>query len=233
MEAIKKLKAMGSPEKAKFAARFFKTGKGEYAEGDKFIGVTMPQVRGLAREYKDLSLNELSTLLDSDLHEVRILALCILTGRFPKSSEKEQEKIYQLYLKKRARINNWDLVDVSASHIIGRYLEKRPRDILYELSQSKVLWDKRIAIISTHHFIRQNDFVDVLKLSKQYLVEEHDLMHKASGWMLREMGKRDEKSLTAFLDKYSHEMPRTMLRYAIEKLTPAQKQKYMTKKAPS
>lgn len=229
MEAIRKLKALGSPEKAKFAARFFKTGKGEYAEGDKFLGVTMPQVRTLAREYKNSSLPELSSLLDSELHEVRILALCILTDRFPKSSDAEQEKIYNLYLRKRSRINNWDLVDVSASHIVGRYLEKRPRDILYELSRSKVLWDKRIAIISTHHFIRKHDFTDVLKLSQQYLVEEHDLMHKASGWMLREMGKRDENALIGFLDKHSKEMPRTMLRYAIEKLTPKQKKRYMAK----
>lgn len=229
MEAIRKLKALGSPEKAKFAARFFKTGKGEYGEGDIFLGVTMPQIRALAKTYKNLSLAEIGTLLDSDLHEVRMLALCVLTNQFLKASEKEQEKVYQLYLKKRGRINNWDLVDMSASQIVGRYLEKRPRDILYDLSRSNVLWDKRIAIISTHHFIRQKDFVDVLKLSKQYLVEEHDLMHKASGWMLREMGKRDEKALTTFLDRHSKEMPRTMLRYAIEKLTPAQKKKYMSR----
>jgi 3-methyladenine DNA glycosylase AlkD len=186
-------------------------------------------VRALAREYKALSLAEIASLLDSRLHEVRLLALCLLTNRFAKADEKSREKIYRLYLKKKARINNWDLVDVSAAHIVGGFLEKRPRQILYQLSQSSVLWEKRIAIIATHHFIRRNDFTDVLKLAKKYLHEEHDLMHKATGWMLREVGKRNEKTLTQFLDKHHKIMPRTMLRYAIERLTPAQRKKYMAK----
>jgi len=226
-EAIRHIKQLGSPKKAIAAQRFFKTGKGQYAEGDKFVGVTVPEVRKLARECGELTLEQLEVLLDSPLHEARLLALCVLTDRFPKTEASTQKVIFEFYLKKRNQINNWDLVDASAAPIVGGYLHTRGRSRLHQLSRSASLWDRRIAIVATHYFIRRQDFADTLTIAERYLHETEDLMHKASGWMLREVGKQNEKALTDFLLRHAQSMPRTMLRYAIERLSPVQKKQFM------
>ncbi|MDO5522653.1 MAG: DNA alkylation repair protein [Bacteroidia bacterium] len=220
------LLAFGNPEKAEHAKYFFKTGKGQYGEGDKFIGCTVPESRSVARANKNLSLAELQKLLNDEMHECRFCALVILTEQFKKGDEEKRKEIVDFYLANTHRINNWDLVDVSAYNIVGEWLRNKHRSLIYRLAESDNLWEQRIAIVSTLAFIRNNDFTDTLKLSEKFLSHRHDLMHKACGWMLREAGKRDEKSLTGFLDAHHREMPRTMLRYAIEKLSPQQQSQY-------
>ena len=215
----KELKKISDPDKAKGAQRFFKTAKGEYGEGDKFIGVTVPEVRKIAKNFSHMTLLEVFDLLSSAIHEERLCALFILINQFKKGDEKTKQKIYQGYLKNYKFINNWDLVDVSAHHIVGAYLSNKPKDILYKLAHSQNLWKKRIAIISTFYDIYQKKSDETLKVAKILLHDEHDLIHKAVGWMLRELGKRvDEKILLKFLDDHYKVMPRTMLRYAIERL---------------
>lgn len=222
------LKKLGTKKKAEASAWFFKTGKGEYAEGDKFYGVTVPEQRKVAKDFRELSLVELSKLLKSSMHESRLTALFILVWQFEHADAKLEKAIYDLYLKHTKYINNWDLVDSSAPQIIGGYLKDKNRAVLQKLARSKDLWERRIAMLATYYFIRmQTDFSDALVIATILLKDEHDLIHKAVGWMLREIGNRDLKTEEAFLNTYAKEMPRTMLRYAIEKFPKSKREKYM------
>ena len=208
------LVARSNEEKKIVLPRFFKTGKGQYGEGDKFLGVTVPNIREVAKEYKDVSIDILKELIHSPWHEMRMCALIILVNNSKKSVTKET---FDFYLSQTKYINNWDLVDLSAPQIVGQYLLDKERDTLYELTKSELLWDNRIAIVSTLTFIRNNDLDDTYKLSLKMMNHKHDLMHKAIGWMLREAGKRDTKRLYDFVMEHKSVMPRTMLRYSIEK----------------
>ena len=208
------LVARSDEEKKIVLPRFFKTGKGQYGEGDKFLGVTVPNIREVAKEYKDVSIDILKELIHSPWHEMRMCALIILVNNSKKSVTKET---FDFYLSQTKYINNWDLVDLSAPQIVGQYLLDKERDTLYELTKSELLWDNRIAIVSTLTFIRNNDLDDTYKLSLKMMNHKHDLMHKSIGWMLREAGKRDEKRLYDFVMEHKSVMPRTMLRYSIEK----------------
>ena len=208
------LVARSNEEKKIVLPRFFKTGKGQYGEGDKFLGVTVPNIREVAKEYKDVSIDILKELIHSPWHEMRMCALIILVNNSKKSVTKET---FDFYLSQTNHINNWDLVDLSAPQIVGQYLLNKNRDILYKLAESELLWDNRIAIVSTLTFIRNNDLDDTYKLSLKIMNHKHDLMHKAIGWMLREAGKRDTKRLYDFVMEHKSVMPRTMLRYSIEK----------------
>jgi 3-methyladenine DNA glycosylase AlkD len=221
------LRKEGDPETARFLAKYFKTGPGEYAEGDVFVGLKVPQVRALAKTHKGQSLPVLESWLDSGVHEVRLLALIVLVNRYPRADDAEQEAIVKLYLRKRSRVNNWNLVDASASYILGGWLTSRDRKLLDELAESESLWDRRIAIVTTHRFIRQGEFGDTLRLAEKLLGDEESLLHKATGWMLREVGKRDLATLEKFLDKHTLTMPRTMLRYAIEHLPEKERLAYL------
>ena len=223
----KELKAKSSREKAEISKRFFKTGKGEYGEGDVFLGLTVPEQRVLAKKYVDLILIDVKELLHSKYHEHRLTGLLILVYKYDKADEKEKERIKDFYLKNKHRSNNWDLIDCIADKILGKHLIDKDKDILYNLAQSENLWDKRIAIISTYEFIKNGKFEDTLKISEIFLKEKHDLIQKAVGWMLREIGNRDMKILEDFLKKYYKKMPRTMLRYAIEKFSEEKRKKYL------
>ncbi|MCD4760123.1 DNA alkylation repair protein [archaeon] len=218
-------------EKAKIYMRFFKTGPKQYGEGDQFLGLTMPEQRVIAKKYINISLEVLQELITSSYHEHRMTALIILTYKYKKADEDTKKEIYDFYIKNYNSINNWDLVDVTAPNIVGEYLldRKSRKRILYEFATSDHLWKKRIAIISTFTFIRNNDFQDTINISEILLQDKHDLIHKAVGWMLREMGKKDEKQLINFLDKHYKIMPRTMLRYSLEKLSEEQRKHYMKK----
>ncbi len=216
-------------EKAKVLRRFFKTGIGEYAEGDIFLGITVPVLRKLAKEFKDIGLKSSVELLKSSIHEERLLALLILILKYRASSPKDKEKICRIYLKNTRYINNWDLVDVTAKHIVGDYLRGKDKSVLYKLARSPSLWNRRIAILSTFHFIENNEFEDTLKISRMLISDSHDLIHKAVGWMLREVGKRDLKTEEDFLKVHHRSMPRTMLRYAIEKFPEPKRQRYLNK----
>ena len=211
------LVARSDEEKKIVLPRFFKTGKGQYGEGDKFLGVTVPNIREVAKEYKDVNFDIIKELIHSPWHEMRMCALLILVNNSKKEVTKET---FDFYLSQSKHINNWDLVDLSAPQIVGQYLLDKNRDILYRLSESDLLWDNRIAIVSTLTFIRNNDLNDTYKLSLKMMKHQHDLMHKSIGWMLREAGKRDEKRLYDFVMEHKSIMPRTMLRYSIEKFTP-------------
>ncbi len=216
-----------NPAKAKHLSRFFKTGKGEYGEGDVFLGIVVPLQRQLSRKYQDLNLKDLQTLLFSKVHEYRLTALIILVLKFNKADEKEQKEIVDFYLKNTKKINNWDLVDLSCHHILGKYFFNKDRKIFYKLARSENLWEKRISVISTFDFIRNNQFEDSLKIAEILLHDKHDLIHKAVGWMLREVGKRDLKTEEEFLKKHYKKMPRMMLRYAIEKFPEEKRQWYL------
>lgn len=183
--------------------KFFKTGKGEYGEGDCFLGITVPNIRMVAKKYKSVEFDEINVLLDSEYHECRMCALMLLIERFKKADEEERTNIYCFYLSKTERINNWDLVDLSAPYIVGEYLKNKSRKDLYKLAASSILWEQRIAVVSSITLIRNNDFIDIIKLSELLLHHPHDLMQKAIGWMLREMGKRDKDLLIQFLEKIS------------------------------
>lgn len=230
-EIQQQLDFLSTPEKRDFLPYFFKTGKGQYGEGDKFLGVVVPDTRSVAKASKNISSEELDKLIDNEYHECRLCALLILVERFKKEKNRqERENIYNYYLSKTDRINNWDLVDLSAKDIVGQYLvDQTDRSILYKLAESSLLWDQRIAIISTYAFIKNNDFEDTIRLSEIFLSHKHDLMHKACGWMLREVGKRNRNTLLKFLDQHYTTMPRTMLRYSLEKLLPEEKAHYMKK----
>ncbi|MCP4625858.1 MAG: DNA alkylation repair protein [bacterium] len=223
----KRLLALGDKEHAAVSQRFFKTGPGEYGEGDVFIGIKVPVLRRLAKEYLDLSLKDIKTILRSKYHEQRLLSLLIMVDQFAKGNQKKKKSIYQLYLKNTEFINNWDLVDTSAHYIVGPYLIDKIRAPLYQLAQSDSLWERRIAIMSTFHYVKNDDFTDTLKIARILLYDQQDLIHKAVGWMLREIGKRQLKEEEAFLKKHYLKMPRTMLRYAIEKFPEPKRQRYL------
>ncbi len=225
----KELKKYVNMEKARFLPTFFKTGKGEYGEGDIFIGVVVPDIRKVAVKFeKNISMSDLQTLLDSKIHEERLLALLILVEKSKKASEKK--KITEFYFKNTKNINNWDLVDLSAPKIVGAYLFDKDRSILYKFARSNHLWEKRIAIVATYYFIQRNQLKDTLNISEILLNDKHDLMHKAVGWMLREVGKKDLNAEEQFLKKYYKKMPRTMLRYAIEKFPESKRKAYLSGK---
>ena len=226
-EIQKELETYIDPVKREYLPKFFKTGKGQYGEGDKFLGIVVPNTRLVAKRHKEEPFEVMADLLRSEWHECRLCALLMLVELFRKSGEKERKEIYDFYLTQTARINNWDLVDLSAPYIVGEYLKDNPREDLYRLVGSPLLWERRIAVVSTITLIRSGDFVDILRLSELLLHHKHDLMQKAIGWMLREMGKRDKDLLLQFLDKHAREMPRTMLRYSIEKLTDEERKYYM------
>jgi 3-methyladenine DNA glycosylase AlkD len=226
----KALLAFATKEKAKFLPRFFKTGKGEYGEGDRFHGVVVPDQRKVANKYSSTTSKEvIIELLHSPFHEERLTGVFILCNKFNEAKKTGKEKEwYDLYLKMAERINNWDLVDASAHIIVGQYLEDKDRSILYKLAKENSLWKNRIAVVATWHFIRKNsDLKDILQLSEIMLTHKHDLMHKATGWMLREGWKKDAKQIEKFLDKFATQMPRTMLRYAIEKMEETKRKGYL------
>ena len=222
-DLINEIENLKCEEKAKIYQRFFKTGKGEYGEGDVFYGITVPELRKISKKYKSLELNDVEKLLKNEVHEIRMIGLFILSLRF-KSNEKE---IYDCYMNNLVRINNWDLVDVSAPNIPGVYLLDKDKKILYSLAKSKNLWERRIAMLSCFAFIRRNQYEDALKISEILLNDGHDLMHKAVGWMLREVGKRNLNVEEDFLKKHYKNMPRIMLRYAIEKFDENKRQRYL------
>jgi 3-methyladenine DNA glycosylase AlkD len=228
---VKKLKRdlqkFANQEKAKILQRFFKTGKGEYGEGDVFIGITVPEQRKVAKKYQELSLKQLQGLLSSKYHEYRLTSLLILVIKYANADESGKREIADFYFKNTSHINNWDLVDSSADKIIGDYLLERERSILYKLAKSENIWERRIAIMATFRFIKNNQFKDTLKISELLLRDDHDLIHKAVGWMLRETGKRDMAVEEAFLKKHYKNMPRTMLRYAIEKFDREKRRTYL------
>jgi 3-methyladenine DNA glycosylase AlkD len=211
------LLALANPEKARFLAGYFKTGKGQYGEGDQFLGIVVPKVRALAKRFRHLPLPDCRKLLVSPYNEARLLALLVLVERYAKGDDATRDAVYALFLKHRHRVNNWNLVDSAAPFITGAHLLQRERSVLYGLLESNSLWDRRIAILSTFAFIRNNDFTETLQLVEKSLNDQQDLMHKACGWMLREVGNRNAAVLEAFLARHHAGMPRTMLRYAIEK----------------
>ncbi len=214
-------------EKAEILSRFFKTGKGEYGEGDIFLGIIVPKQRKVAKKYLNLGLEEIQKLLSSKIHEHRLTSLFILIDKYKKSDNKKE--IFDFYLKNTKNINNWDLVDLSAGNVLGNYLLEKDKSILYELAKSNNLWERRISIVSTFAFIKNNKFEDTLKISEILLNDKHDLIHKASGWMLREIGKRNQEIEEEFLKKYYKKMPRTMLRYSIEKFDEDKRKFYLKK----
>lgn len=222
------LKKLANPKKAIGVARFFKTGKGEYGEGDVFLGITVPQIRLIAKKCADLTLKEIQKLLQSKIHEERLLALIILVNQFKKADEGNQKQIFDLYLSNTKYINNWDLVDCSAEYIVGGYLMNRSKNILKLLAQSNLLWERRIAIMATFHFIKQKQHEHTFTIAKILVKDEHDLIHKAVGWMLREVGKRISEAIEeTFLQQHYQQMPRTMLRYAIERFDEKKRKKYL------
>lgn len=205
------------PSKAKVLQRFFKTGPGDYGEGDVFAGLKVPQCRKIAKEFDNIELIEVQELLNSKIHEERLIALVIINRKAKKADEEELTRLYKFYLANTSRINNWDLVDVSAEHVVGRYLFDKDKTPLYKLAESDSLWERRIAVLATFYFIRKNSFEDTLKIIELLLKDKHDLIQKACGWMLREIGKRDIEAEENFLKQHYKKMPRTMLRYAIER----------------
>jgi len=227
-ESVKKeLSKHSNIEKKDFFPRFFKTAKGEYGYGDKFWGITVPNIRSIAKKYyKDISLGEIKKLVDSEIHEVRLLGYIILTYKYEKG---DKEEIYNFYINNLEGCNNWDIVDLSCSNILGNYLlsNNEKRDILYSFAKSNDLWKQRISIVSTYSFIRNNEFEDTLKISKILLSHKHDLIHKAVGWMLREVGKKDIDVLKDFLNRNIKDIPRTTLRYAIERMDDIERKKYL------
>jgi 3-methyladenine DNA glycosylase AlkD len=230
LEEIRKvLRSYADKYKAKTLQRFFKTGKGEYAEGDIFLGVTVPVIRKIARRYSCMELDAAGVLLKSPFHEERLLALIVLVIKSQSKNLAEKERIYKLYLRNTGYINNWDLVDLSAHHIVGNFLMDKSKAPLYELARSNDLWQKRIAMLATFSFIRHSDFEPTLKIARLLLLDKHDLIHKAVGWMLREFGKRDIKAEEGFLRRYCALMPRTMLRYSIERFPEAKRRQYLQK----
>ena len=227
LELIEKIQDFANPEKAKILQKFFKTGEGEYGEGDIFLGVTVPELRNIAKDFYGLNLIKIERLLHSKIHEHRLTAVIILGEKYKRAKEEEKENIFNFYLENSEKINNWDLVDLSAPKIVGDFLLDRDKNILYKLVRSENLWEKRIAIISTFAFIRNEEFEDCLAISELLLNDKHDLIHKAVGWMLREIGKRNLEVEEEFLKEHYKKMPRTMLRYAIEKFEEEKRKKYL------
>lgn len=226
----KEIRRQGDPVKAQFFRRFFRTGKGQYAEGDRFLGITVPVQRALAKKYRTVSVGDALQLLHSSYHEERLIALFLLVRHFQDGDAALQKQIYTAYLKNTAWVNNWDLVDSSAYHIVGPYLRNTDRRPLLRLAKSSLLWNRRIAIVATYDFIRRGDLAETFRIAAMLLDDQHDLMHKAVGWMLREAGKKEPGALRAFLKKYATRMPRTMLRYAIERFSRDERSRWLAKK---
>ncbi|MDQ5988111.1 MAG: hypothetical protein CSYNP_03867 [Syntrophus sp. SKADARSKE-3] len=226
-EIQKELSDISNPQDAAFLQGYFKTGLGQYGEGDLFRGIRVPALRKLSRKYRDITLDATESLLHSAFHEDRLLALLILVCKFERADEAGRSAIYLKYLESTFFINNWDLVDLSAPNIVGAYLNGSCRDMLFKLARSKSLWERRIAVLATFHFIRNSDFADSLKIAVLLLEDRQDLIHKAVGWMLREIGKRDLEAEEAFLLKHYRQMPRTMLRYAIERFPEDRRMGYL------
>lgn len=222
-----RLRAEASSQVAAVSQRFFKTGPGEYGEGDVFLGIKVPVLRRLAREFRAAGEDEAQVLLQSPFHEERLFALLLLMQGYAVANEAGREAIYRRYLANTSRINNWDLVDISAPHIVGGHLQSRSRAVLLQLAASSDLWERRIAIVATLYFIRRNEFSDTLQIARMLLNDPHDLIHKAVGWMLREVGKRDRAVAEEFLKTHYQTMPRTMLRYAIERFPEALRLRYL------
>ena len=228
MKAREEMRRLANKGIAKNSLRFFKTEKGQYGFGDIFLGIRAPKIRLIAKKHIDISITDMKTLIQSKYHEERFLGLIILVNKYAKTKDKKnRNQLYKIYVSSFKYINNWDLVDVTCSHVIGKHLMDKDRSILYTWAKSDDIWTKRIAIVSTHYFIRKNDLEDTFKISKMLLQDEHDLIHKAVGWMLREAGKRDIKKEETFLKKYYKIMPRTMLRYSIEKFQEDKRQEYL------
>ena len=229
---VERLEAHRSPEELEKLQRYFKTGEGEYGEGDEFMGVRMGQVFALAKEFIEMPPGEIEKLLESPLHEVRAGALSIMDkqGRSNKTPESRRKELFDLYLRRTDRIDNWDLVDVACPYVVGGYLFDKPRDVLYELARSESLWERRTAIVSTSYFIKQGDLDDTFEIAALLLDDEEDLIHKATGGWLREAGKKDRRRLLSFLDKHAATMPRTALRYATEHLDREQRTHYLNMK---
>ena len=223
-------KKLGDRKIAAHSARFFKTGKGEYGEGDLFLGIRVPIIRKQIKNYSDLTLSETIESLKSPYHEIRLFSVLLLVDKYKKADDKEKSRIYQLYLKNSKYINNWDIVDSSASYIVGDFLLNGDKSKLYQLAKSKNLWKRRISIIATFCFIKNHQYEDTLQLAKILLHDKEDLIHKAVGWMLREIGNRNIKIEEKFLKTHYHEMPRTMLRYAIEKFPETKRKAYLNGK---
>lgn len=222
------LRKISSKGKAKILSRFFKTGPGEYGEGDVFLGITVPQIRNAVKIFKDTGLSDIKGLLRSKYHEERMAALLLLVAHFKKSDNMAKKEIFRIYLSNTKHINNWDLIDLTAEHIVGQYLSDRQKDILYKLAGSKSIWERRISILSTFAYIKEGNGSETLKIAKMLLRDEHDLIHKAVGWMLREVGKRcSMQEEEAFLKRHYKTMPRTMLRYAIERFPEKKRQAYL------
>jgi 3-methyladenine DNA glycosylase AlkD len=221
------LRALASAETAANLQRFFKTGPGQYGAGDVFLGIKVPPLRALAKQHRDAGLDTIAALLASRYHEERMFALLLLMQFYQGADEAAQQAAYDLYLGHTQHINNWDLVDVSAPRIVGRHLQDRPRKVLHKLARSSSLWERRIAILATAWFIRLDDYADTLRIAEMLLQDEHDLMHKAVGWMLREVGKRDLAAEEDFLHRHYRGMPRTMLRYAIERFPEPKRKNYL------
>jgi len=224
---LSRLKTLANPEHAKTALWFFKAGPGEYGEGDQFLGIRVPVIRQQVKAFKPVPLATCEKLLSSPFHEVRLFALLSMVELYQSKKPDLKSQVYESYMANRQYINNWDLVDSSSYKIVGPYLSDKSRKVLYQLATSENLWDRRIAIVTTYHFIKQNDFSDTLKLAEILLTDNHDLIHKAVGWMLKEIGKRDETTLINFLKPYYRVMPRTMLRTAIEKLDQDTRQSFL------
>jgi 3-methyladenine DNA glycosylase AlkD len=225
------LRAQADPVRARNVARFFKCGPGDYGEGDRFIGVTVPAQRAVARRFRDLPLDEADTLLQSAIHEERLTALLVLVHQFTRSNdERLRRRIFALYRKRLRHVDNWDLVDSSAEHIVGGWLADKPRDTLDRLARSSHLWSRRVAMLATFHYVKRGDHRDAMRIAAILLHDRHDLIHKAVGWMLREVGKRaSAEALTAFLERHAATMPRTMLRYAIERLPAGERAAWMAR----
>ena len=221
------LKALADPKVAAHSQRFFKTGPGQYGEGDQFIGIRVPVLRRLARQYKDLPIEQAENLLRSKIHEYRQVALFILVGRYRRGNEAEREVIYTCYLRNTVHINNWDLVDASAEHIVGAWLQNRSREPLKRLAAAGSLWERRMAVLATFHYIKKGEYEETLRIAQLLIGDREDLIHKAVGWMLREVGKRSSATAEVFLRRHYRAMPRTMLRYAIEKLPEAKRQAFL------
>ena len=226
-EAADRLRSFGTEERARVNQSFFKTGEGGYGHGDRFVGVSVPHVRTVLSEFRELPVPEILKLLQSEVHEERLLALLLLVRRYEGGDGTERKRIFDLYLAQTKWVNNWDLVDASAPGIVGAHIEGRSRRLLRRLAKSGDLWERRIAIVSTLHLIRRNEFEDTLVVAEILLGDEQDLIHKAVGWMLREVGKRDQRALEVFLARHYAAMPRTMLRCAIERFPEARRQTYL------
>lgn len=222
------MQRLADPQLAQVLQRFFKTAPGEYGAGDVFLGIKVPPLRKLVRACRGkTTIADMAQLLQSPWHEERLLALLLLVQAFQRGAETERRRIYRLYLKNTSRINNWDLVDTSAEHIVGGYLLDQDRKPLYKLAKSRSLWERRIAVLATFHYIKRGDHADTLALAALLLQDREDLMHKAVGWMLREVGKRDLPAEIGFLNEHCRTMPRTMLRYAIERFPEPQRRSYL------